>query len=229
MSTVQPVPGTRAVHILLLALTAVTGAMDATGFLRLGDVFTSVMTGNMVLLGLAVGSSDGVLALHIGVAFAGYVTGVLLGSLIMRGVQQRLLPAAAAVALGVELALIAAFTVLWEFTGGHPSAAPQLTLLAVAAIALGIQSTAVRQLGVPGASTTYMTGTLTDLIAAVGGARRLDGWAAGRLLALIGGAAIGTLLLEVSGRVAPALPLALLVGVLVATLVLRRTLRGAAA
>lgn len=73
--------GVRAVHVLPLALTGVTGAVDATGSLRLGDVFTSVMTDNMVLLGLAAGTADVVLALHIGVAFAGYVSGVLLGSL----------------------------------------------------------------------------------------------------------------------------------------------------
>ncbi|HEX5292883.1 MAG TPA: DUF1275 family protein, partial [Streptosporangiaceae bacterium] len=40
---------------LMVALTLVTGATDAVAFTRLGNVFTSVMTGNMVLLGVAVG------------------------------------------------------------------------------------------------------------------------------------------------------------------------------
>ena len=55
------------VHNLLLALLAcAAGAVDALSFLRLGDVFTANMTGNTVLLGIAVGERQGARALQIG-------------------------------------------------------------------------------------------------------------------------------------------------------------------
>ena len=38
---------------LLVLLTLTTGAVDASSFLHLGNVFSSVITGNLVLLGLS--------------------------------------------------------------------------------------------------------------------------------------------------------------------------------
>jgi uncharacterized membrane protein YoaK (UPF0700 family) len=58
--------------------------MDITSFTRLGTVFSSVMTGNLVLLGLAVERASGELASHTAPAFAGYILGVALGSLMCR-------------------------------------------------------------------------------------------------------------------------------------------------
>ncbi|MFE5891051.1 DUF1275 family protein [Streptomyces sp. NPDC056462] len=39
---------------ILIALTAVTGIVDAVAFLGLGQVFTAFMTGNILFLGFAV-------------------------------------------------------------------------------------------------------------------------------------------------------------------------------
>jgi hypothetical protein len=61
-----------------------SGAIDITSFTRLGTVFSSVMTGNLVLLGLAVERASGELASHTAPAFAGYILGVALGSLMCR-------------------------------------------------------------------------------------------------------------------------------------------------
>jgi len=41
--------------VVLLALTGVTGLVDAISFLGLGSIFTANMTGNVVLLGFAIG------------------------------------------------------------------------------------------------------------------------------------------------------------------------------
>ena len=41
--------------LLLIVLTVVTGLVDAVSYLKLGHVFVANMTGNVVLLGLAVG------------------------------------------------------------------------------------------------------------------------------------------------------------------------------
>ncbi len=69
-----------AITVLAVVLTIGTGATDVASFTRLGDVFTSVITGNLVLLGLAIGELSGALATHAVVAFAGYMAGVAIGA-----------------------------------------------------------------------------------------------------------------------------------------------------
>jgi len=49
-------------------LTLTTGVLDAVTFLRLGKVFSSVITGNLALLGVAAGQLDAALALNAGLA-----------------------------------------------------------------------------------------------------------------------------------------------------------------
>ncbi|HEY5990219.1 MAG TPA: DUF1275 family protein, partial [Streptosporangiaceae bacterium] len=51
----------------VVLLTATTGAVDAASFLALGTVFSSVITGNLVLLGIAAGVGRSALAVHSGV------------------------------------------------------------------------------------------------------------------------------------------------------------------
>ena len=71
--------GARRRDLLLVALTFAAGAVDAVVFLRL-DVFTAVMTGNIVLLGLAIGQGAFRNALRSLVALAAYAGGVLAGA-----------------------------------------------------------------------------------------------------------------------------------------------------
>ena len=73
--------------VALLALTA--GATDALSFLGLGGVFSSVMTANLVLLGLSAATHNateygGELAAHAGFALAGYLTGALTAGRLLR-------------------------------------------------------------------------------------------------------------------------------------------------
>src|ERR1700728_3039841 len=63
--------------VVVLALTS--GAIDAVTFVRLGNVFSSVITGNLALLGLAVGEHHSALAVSSGLALAAYAVGVLAG------------------------------------------------------------------------------------------------------------------------------------------------------
>jgi uncharacterized membrane protein YoaK (UPF0700 family) len=48
----------RLLPALLLALTAVTGFVDAVSYLALGHVFTANMTGNVVFLGFAMAAAQ---------------------------------------------------------------------------------------------------------------------------------------------------------------------------
>jgi uncharacterized membrane protein YoaK (UPF0700 family) len=208
--------------VLAAALTFGTGAVDVVAYLRLGESFASVMTGNLVLLGLAAAQRSAALAVHTVVALAGCAVGVGIGTRIAGRPRPGGpdWPPGVTAALLVELGVLAGFSVGWELTRGRPSGWVQLTLLAVAALGMGVQTAAVR--GLPAApSTTYLTGALTGLIATLTSLQRPRS-ADRRALAVVGaatcGAAAGGVLLTVLPQVLPALPL----GALVATIATAR-------
>ena len=64
---------------LMVVLTLLTGVTDATTFLKLGNVFTSVMTGNMVLMGLSIGRADLDAFGHAALAVVSYIVGTIAG------------------------------------------------------------------------------------------------------------------------------------------------------
>jgi uncharacterized membrane protein YoaK (UPF0700 family) len=198
----------RDTFVVLLTLT--TGAVDAASFLGLGKVFSSVITGNMVLLGIAAGTHSGTLAVSSGVALGGYSAGVLVGAPMAarRSGAAQAWPRSVTITLAVELLVLAAFTVGWEVAGGHPSGRAQLPLVALLAAAMGMQSAAVRQLGQM--SSTYLTSTLTGVIAALATRTRADGLlrSLGVLAAIIVGAIAGSVVLRVAPEWLPGVALA---------------------
>src|SRR4051812_41106296 len=70
--------------VALGLLSFAAGSMDAIAFLALGDVFTSAMSGNTILFGLALGQGRLSAASHSLAAFAGYVIGVAGAALPLR-------------------------------------------------------------------------------------------------------------------------------------------------
>src|SRR6266550_2297801 len=88
--------------LLLVALTFAAGSVDAVALLRL-DVFTAVMTGNIVLLGLAVGQGAFGNALRSLVALVAYGAGVVAGAPIV-GAGAATLIAFSGVAMGIQAA-----------------------------------------------------------------------------------------------------------------------------
>jgi uncharacterized membrane protein YoaK (UPF0700 family) len=203
-------------NILVVVLTLASGSVDAVGFLRLGGVFTSVMTANMVLLGISAATHDAALALHNGTAFGGYVIGVVGGSRIAgrASESQPVWPRRISVAIGVELVALIIFSVLWEVSGAHPSASATYPLLAINALALGIQSAVVLRFGESGLSTTYLTGTLTQLLGNLSRRGQLPKRSIAILAALICGGAVGALLTIDAPRFVPVAPLAALLAAL---------------
>ncbi|MDT7715012.1 MAG: hypothetical protein QOH09_1004 [Pseudonocardiales bacterium] len=206
--------------VLAAALTFGTGAMDVASVTRLGGVFSSVMTGNLVLLGLAAARTSGELAAHTALAFAGYVTGAALGTWIAGPPRPReqTWPVAVTLALVVELAVMGVFSAGWELTGAQPTGGPQLALLAVATLGMGLQSAAVRGLGAT-VSTTYLTGTLTGVVASLVAkqpSRHFDHRSVAVLTAVAVGAVVGGVLIVTAPAVLPALPLATLTVVIAA-------------
>lgn len=68
---------------MVLVLTWAASGVDAISYLGLGHVFTANMTGNAVLLGLAIGQGQGLAALRSIIALAGFVMGAALGAIIV--------------------------------------------------------------------------------------------------------------------------------------------------
>jgi uncharacterized membrane protein YoaK (UPF0700 family) len=209
-------------NALAITLTLATGSLDVIGFTRLGGVFTSVMTGNVALLGLAAGSRNADLAVHTGVAFLGYIVGVAVGTRLASRprADQPNWPTRVTLALLVEFLALVVFCCGWEISQHAPAGDSQLGLLSLASAAMGIQSAAVVRLGVPGLSSTYLTGTLTDVVASLVSHRRVDEQAGRGLLALGGlamGAAVGGLLVFAAPWAAPLWSLLVVGGVLAAS------------
>jgi uncharacterized membrane protein YoaK (UPF0700 family) len=213
--------------VIAVLLTFASGALDVTSFTRLGNVFTSVMTGNITVFGLSLARGSTSLALHTALAFAGYVAGVAAGTLIGRYRTDRTLakspaepaderwPAHMTLTLAAELLLLAGVLAGWEATGSEPAGTAQYVILAVASCAMGIQSAAVVQLGLGNVSTTYLTGTLTGLVSAVLRPEETVGWRRpGVLAGLLVGASLAGVLVANAAWAVPCLPL---IGVAVAT------------
>jgi uncharacterized membrane protein YoaK (UPF0700 family) len=182
--------------LLLVVLTLTTGTLDAVSFVKLGKVFSSVITGNLALLGIAAGERSASLAENAALALAGYAAGAAAASLIA-GIPepgQPVWPHHVTRALAAETAVLAAFSGLWLADGASPAGGSRVALLVMAGVVMGMQSATIRRLGQM--STTYLTSTLTAIITDLALRRRPadGGRSGGILLAFVIGAALGTLL-----------------------------------
>ncbi|MET0457576.1 MAG: YoaK family protein [Mycobacterium sp.] len=200
------------------ALAFGAGALDVVALTHLGNVFASVMTGNLALMGLGVARLDPATISHTAAAVLSYGVGVAIGARIT-GAHDPAGPAwprSVTATLGVELVVLCGLAAGWMVTDGTPKGLVQMGLLVAAATSMGLQGAAMRGIGVP-LATTYLTGTLTALVAARAGAPRTRGEAAGAvaLVAAVAGAASSGVLLAVAPIVTPllcVLPIAAVVG-----------------
>jgi uncharacterized membrane protein YoaK (UPF0700 family) len=149
--------------ILLLAWAA--GSVDAISYLALGHVFTANMTGNTLLMGMNAGQGHTLEALRSATALIGYLFGVAIGALLAKsGDQPKTWSPRVTATLALETLALGAFGLAWYFIGPAQQSNPWYTLIAVSGLTMGLQSVAVRHLGIPGIVTTYITGTLTSLV-----------------------------------------------------------------
>ncbi len=181
--------------LLLLALTAVTGVVDAVSYIALGHVFVANMTGNVVLLGFALAGAPG---LSVGAALAAtgaFLVGAALGGVLGRRTAHRGALARAGITAEVvllALALLAAIGADEPITGAR-----RYIVVVLLATALGGQNAVARASAVPDLPTTGLTLTLTAIAAEAriaggpGGAPLRRG---GAVLAMFAGALVGGLL-----------------------------------
>jgi len=155
---------------MLLVLAWAAGIMDAVAYLGLG-VFTTMMTGNTALLAFAIARGELAPIAKAGLALAAFGAGTAIGALIAGRRRSRgEWPSVVTEALACEGILLGVLTIVWHVAGPAPATGATGLLILSSGLAMGVQAAAVRSLGVPGVSTTYITSTLTTLSA------ELVGW-----------------------------------------------------
>src|SRR6202790_5629664 len=81
IQTLRPLPGDRHGPLtpMMVALTVVTGIVDAASYLKLGHVFVANMTGNVVFLGFALAGAGGLSTAASLVAIGSFLIGAFAG------------------------------------------------------------------------------------------------------------------------------------------------------
>ena len=172
---------------LACALSALAGYVDGIGYLQLGGLFVSFMSGNSTRMGVAIAQGHWETAAQALGLIALFVTGAAAGSLIVLGRGAHRQPWL----LLAEALLLAAAALCYAF---------HLPVAAVAAIvlAMGLENAVFQIAGGAGLGLTYVTGALVKVgqlaaEALTGGARW--GWVPNLLLwaALVTGSVCGAL------------------------------------
>jgi uncharacterized membrane protein YoaK (UPF0700 family) len=187
----------------LMAMTVVTGIVDAISFLGLGRVFTANMTGNVVFLGFAIAGAPGLSIRRSLTSLIAFLFGATLGgrlAVAMAATNRRRWLVAIAVA-EAGLLFAAALVSIGINIGSGAASSGVYGVIILTAVAMGLRNATVRRLAVPDMTTTVLTLTLTGLAAdssmAGGSNPRIVRRVASVLLMFIG-AAIGALLLRFS-------------------------------
>jgi uncharacterized membrane protein YoaK (UPF0700 family) len=199
---------------LLLALTVVTGLVDAFSYLLLGHVFVANMTGNVVFLGFALAGASGFSIVASLVALGAFSLGALAGGRLSKalgGSRGWLI----AVAAAVEACLVAASVGIAASAGSPGSGMARYVLIVLLGLAMGTQNAVARRLAVPDLTTTVLTLTITGIFAdgrLAGGAASKTGRRLLSVLAMFLGGLVGALLVvRVTAALAPAVALIVLV------------------
>jgi uncharacterized membrane protein YoaK (UPF0700 family) len=202
----------------LLVLTVATGLIDAVSYLGLGHVFTANVTGNVVLLAFGIAGARGLPVLAPVVSLLSFLLGATAGGLLVTRMKNRH-PSRMAVMLGIEVSLIAVAAGLAAATTVHPGIVSAFLIIALMALAMGMRNANARRLAVPDLPTTVLTMTVTGLAAEspiAGGSGEGSMRRAGAVVAMLGGALTGALLLTISIVV----PLVVAAGLSLGTLLL---------
>lgn len=194
----------------MVALTFVTGVVDAVGYLGLDRVFTGNMTGNIVILGMGVAGADDLPVLGPAIALAGFTAAAWAAGVMLRARPPGWHLGITAL-LGLGSVVLAALAVT-AIANPQPGPAGQIMMATATAGVMGQQAVVARALAVRDMTTVVVTSTLASL-AGETWAQGITGALFNRRLAAIAmiflGAVVGALLLSVH----LAVPLALAAGV----------------
>jgi uncharacterized membrane protein YoaK (UPF0700 family) len=203
---------------LLIALSFSSGLYEAICFLSFGKVFAGFQTGNLIFLGAGVAGTrppNGPIPLTVIISLVAFAVGAAVAMPILHAfgaetdVEEEgfVWPRRVSVTLAIGLVLEIAFFAIWLATA--KSAGSTDAMIALDAMALGMQMNAVRSMHVPGTSTTAFTATFIGLVSGAA-TWSLSGPAVRRLLgaivALAVGAWLGDFMLSHAHAITPLVP-----------------------
>jgi len=183
---------------LMLALTFSTGVVDAVGYLGLDRVFTGNMTGNVVILGMALAGADDLPILGPVLALAAFLVGAAIAGRALRDLAAGWSARSTGLFTAVAVVLVAV-TVVAFATGDDRPESVTLAITAAMALAMGMQAGSARHIGVKDVTTVVVTSTLVGLAfdSRFGGGGKQPWLRRAGAIVLIGaGAAVGALLLR---------------------------------
>jgi uncharacterized membrane protein YoaK (UPF0700 family) len=180
---------------ILILLTVVAGAVDATSILRIDHVFVANVTGNVIFIGLAlVGAHGFSFTASFLVLISFFVGATTSARIVLRHIAHRGRIVRAACV--VQLSDLVIVTVIFAIEG-HPDADLRFALLVVLALGMGAKNALARAVNVPGLTSAVVTTTLTGLASDVAlGSWRSAGFSMRTLAptALLLGAVVGGVL-----------------------------------
>lgn len=186
---------------LMLALTFSTGVIDAVGYLGLDRVFTGNMTGNVVILGMALTGADDLPIIGPIIALVAFMVGATVSGRVLRPVDAGWSTRSSVLfaIVGLLLAGAAVPTFVIDFSVDTRPEWLAFAVTGLLGLAMGMQAGAARHIAVKDVTTVVVTSTMVGLA--------FDSWFGGRTgqpwkrrlgaLVLIGlGATVGALLLQ---------------------------------
>ncbi|MDW5611434.1 MULTISPECIES: YoaK family protein [Mycolicibacterium] len=186
-----------------VALTFVTGVVDAVGFLGLDRVFTGNMTGNIVILGMGVAGADELPVLGPAVALGAFTAAAYLAGLVLRGPGGARQPGwqhRVTVLLTLGAATLTVLTVVAVVTGRHPEPVVQIPMAAATAAVMGSQAMVARAVAVADMTTVVVTSTLASLAGETwtrGGRGAVANRRLAAIVVIFAGAVVGALLMRI--------------------------------
>lgn len=211
-------PSSGAALWMLMVLTFVTGLVDAVGFLGLDRVFVGNMTGNIVILGMAVAGADDLPVLGPAIAVGTFTVGALVAGILLRQ-RRKEWSGTVTLLLATGGLLLASLGVAYLVPTWENSHTLGLVASSLTAAVMGVQAAVARSLAVTDMTTVVVTSTLTSLASEslVDGGVFRGVWNRrfAAILAIFSGALAGALLLT-TGLAVPLLTAAGLTLVVVA-------------
>ena len=151
-----------ALHLgLMLALTFSTGVIDAVGYLGLDRVFTGNMTGNVVILGMALAGADDLPIVGPVIALVLFMLGALVAGRTLRPVAAGWSGRSTVLFTLVGVVILAAAVPLLVLD--DPAEPVKLAVTGALGLAMGMQAGAARHIGVKDVTTVVVTSTLVGL------------------------------------------------------------------
>ncbi|MHA0288040.1 YoaK family protein [Mycobacterium sp. C3-094] len=145
----------------MLTLTAVTGALDAVGYLSLDRVFTGNMTGNVVILGMGIASEEGLPVAGPLIALGGFTVGAAVAGLLTRG-RTAGWNRVVTLTLWTNAVVLAAVATVLTVVAPTGRSAGGIACATTLAVVMGMQAAIARFLAVPDMTTVVVTSTITS-------------------------------------------------------------------